>query len=183
MNLLPIVLGSLHKPCFDIVFIMDFNWLRWCWGRYLSEISQHILFICKTLGGHSVLQKSTNGECYLQQFIKLKRAFAEKRREFATRHEAIIFHHDNARPHVAMSVKNYLETSLTRFIVQTVPLLTTIYSGQCRMPSLEYGSHQKRISKILKKLKYKLDGILLYTFFKIIFQFLKKQYRTARVYL
>ena len=29
----------------------------------------------------------------------------------ATRHEIIIFHHDNARPHVAIPVKNYLENS------------------------------------------------------------------------
>ena len=31
--------------------------------------------------------------------------------ENATRHEAIIFHHDNARPHVAIPVKIYLENS------------------------------------------------------------------------
>ena len=31
--------------------------------------------------------------------------------EYATRHVAIIFHHDNARPHVAIPVKNYLENS------------------------------------------------------------------------
>ena len=36
---------------------------------------------------------------------------AEKRPEYATRHEAIIFHHDNARPHVAIPVKNYMEKS------------------------------------------------------------------------
>ena len=36
---------------------------------------------------------------------------AEKRPEYATRHEAIIFHHDNARPHVTIPVKNYLESS------------------------------------------------------------------------
>ena len=39
------------------------------------------------------------------------RAMAEKRSEYATRHEAIIFHHDNARPHAAIPVKNYLENS------------------------------------------------------------------------
>ena len=36
----------------------------------------------------------------------------------------------------------------TRLIVQTLPLLTTICSGRCRTPSLEYGSHQNRVSKI-----------------------------------
>ena len=32
-------------------------------------------------------------------------------REYATRHEAITFHHDNARHHVAIPVQNYLENS------------------------------------------------------------------------
>ena len=41
----------------------------------------------------------------------MKRAIAEKRPGYATRHEAIIFHHDNTRPHVAIPVKNYLENS------------------------------------------------------------------------
>ena len=69
--------------------------------------------------------ETINGERYRTQLIRLKRAMAEKRPQYATRHEAIIFHHDNARP-----------------------LLTTICSGRCRTLSLEYGSHQNRISKI-----------------------------------
>ena len=36
----------------------------------------------------------------------------------------------------------------TRLIAQTLPLLTTICSARCRTPSLEYGSHQNRVSKI-----------------------------------
>ena len=52
-----------------------------------------------------------NGERYRTQLIRLKRAIAEKCPEYATRREAIIFHHDNARPHVAIPVKNYLENS------------------------------------------------------------------------
>ena len=52
-----------------------------------------------------------NGERFRTQLIRLKRAMAEKRPEYATRHEAIIFHHDNARPHVDIPVKNYLENS------------------------------------------------------------------------
>ena len=97
--------------------------------------------------------ETINGERYRTQLIRLKRAIAEKRPEYATRHETIIFHHDNARPHVAIPVKNYLENSgwevsPTRLIAQTLPLLTTICSGRCRTPSLEYGSHQNRVSKI-----------------------------------
>ena len=53
--------------------------------------------------------ETINGERYRTQLIRLKRAIAEKRPVYATRHEAIIFHHDNARPHVP--VKNYLENS------------------------------------------------------------------------
>ena len=55
--------------------------------------------------------ETINGERYRIQLIRLKRAIAEKRPEYATKHEAIIFHPDNARPHVAIPVKNYLENS------------------------------------------------------------------------
>ena len=55
--------------------------------------------------------ETMNGERYRTQLIRLKKAIAEKRPEYATRHEAIIFHHDNARSHVAIPVKNYLENS------------------------------------------------------------------------
>ena len=55
--------------------------------------------------------ETINGERYRTQLIRLKRAIAEKRPEYATRHEAIIFHHENARPHVAIPVKDYLENS------------------------------------------------------------------------
>ena len=55
--------------------------------------------------------ETSNGKRYRTQLIRLKRAIAEKRPEYAIRHEAIIFHHDNARPHVAVPVKNYLENS------------------------------------------------------------------------
>ena len=41
--------------------------------------------------------QSINGERYRTQLIRLKRAIARKRPEYATRHEAIIFHHDSAR--------------------------------------------------------------------------------------
>ena len=55
--------------------------------------------------------ENINGERYRTQLICLKRAIGEKRPEYATRHEAIISHHDNARPHVVIPVKNYLENS------------------------------------------------------------------------
>ena len=55
--------------------------------------------------------ETIHGECYRTQLIRLKREIAEYRPEYATRHEAIISHHDNARPYVAIPVKNYLENS------------------------------------------------------------------------
>ena len=55
--------------------------------------------------------ETINGERYRTQLIRLKRAIAEKRPEYATRTEAIIVLHDKARPHVAIPVKNYLENS------------------------------------------------------------------------
>ena len=97
--------------------------------------------------------ETINGERYRAQLIRLKRAIAEKRPEYAARHEAIIFHHDNARPHVAIPVKIFWETVdgkfyPTRIIAQTLSFLTSICSGRCRTPSLEYGSHQSRVSEI-----------------------------------
>ena len=89
-----------------------------------------------------------NGERYRTQLIRLKRAVAEKRPEYATRHEAIIFHHGNARPHVAIWKTVDVKFYPTHLISQTSTLLTTICSGRCRTPSLEYGSHQNRVSKI-----------------------------------
>ena len=55
--------------------------------------------------------KTINRERYRTQLMRLKRAIAEKRPEYSTRHEAIIFHHDNVRRHGAILFKNYLENS------------------------------------------------------------------------
>lgn len=53
--------------------------------------------------------ETITAERYRQQLIKLHRALNEKRPEINNRHDKVIFHHDNARPHVAVVVKNYLE--------------------------------------------------------------------------
>ena len=102
---------------------------------------------------HELLKpgETINGERYRIQLIRFKRAIAEKRPEYATRHEAIIFHHDNARPHVAIPVKDYLENIGWEVLPHppySPDLLNPISSGRCRTPSLEYGSHQNRVSKI-----------------------------------
>ena len=87
------------------------------------------------------------------QLIRLKKAIAEKRPEYATRHEAIIFHHDNARPHVAIPVKNYLENSEWEVLAHpphSPDLAPSDYHFFRSMQNalLEYGSHQNRVSKI-----------------------------------
>ena len=56
-------------------------------------------------------KKTITGEVYRQQLIRLNRAIKEKRPEYATRHDCIIFQHDNARPHVAKPVKKYLDNT------------------------------------------------------------------------
>ena len=55
--------------------------------------------------------QTITGELYRQQMIRLNQAIAEKRPEWAIGHEKLILHHDNARPQVAILVKNYLENS------------------------------------------------------------------------
>ena len=55
--------------------------------------------------------ETINGDKYRRQLMKLKQEIHKKRPSYANRHESIIFHHDNARPHVAAPVKNYLENS------------------------------------------------------------------------
>ena len=41
--------------------------------------------------------------------MHLKQALVIKRPDWGNRHDKLIFQHDNARPHVAKPVKNYLE--------------------------------------------------------------------------
>ena len=53
--------------------------------------------------------QTITGKLYRTQLIRLNRAIKEKRPEYATRHESIIFHDDNARPHRSQPVKNYVK--------------------------------------------------------------------------
>ena len=53
--------------------------------------------------------ETITGDLYRRQLIKLNAAIKAKRPEYATRHESIIFHDDNARPHRTQPVKNYVE--------------------------------------------------------------------------
>jgi len=52
---------------------------------------------------------SITGDRYRLQLIRLSRALREKRPEYEQKHDKVILH-DNARPHVAKVVKQYLET-------------------------------------------------------------------------
>lgn len=53
--------------------------------------------------------ETITGARYRTQLMRLKQALAQKRPEWKGLHEKIILLHDNARPHVAVPVKNYLE--------------------------------------------------------------------------
>jgi len=48
-------------------------------------------------------------EHYQQQFMQLSQALKQKRPDYTKRHDKVIFQHDNARPHVAKSVKEIFE--------------------------------------------------------------------------
>lgn len=60
---------------------------------------------------HELLKPSETitGDVYRRQLMRLKRAIEEKRPEWDNRHDKIILLHDNARPHIAQPVKNYLK--------------------------------------------------------------------------
>lgn len=53
--------------------------------------------------------ETITGDRYRQQLMQLNRALKEKRPQYAKRHDKVILLHDNARPHVAKTVKDTLE--------------------------------------------------------------------------
>ncbi|GBP75182.1 Mariner Mos1 transposase [Eumeta japonica] len=55
-------------------------------------------------------RETITGTLYRTQLMRLSRALKEKRPQYYSRHDKIILLHDNARPHVAVPVKNYLKT-------------------------------------------------------------------------
>ena len=78
------------------------------------------------------LFETINGERYWTQLIRLKRAIAEKRPEYATRHEAIIFIMTTLGPMLLFRLRTIWKTVDRKFyptclIAQTLPLLTTIW--------------------------------------------------------
>lgn len=78
---------------------------------HLDKVMLCIWWDQKGIVYYELLQpgETITGEVYKRQLMRLKRALNEKRPDYATRHESIIFHHDNARPHCSIPVKNYLE--------------------------------------------------------------------------
>lgn len=54
--------------------------------------------------------ETINGDRYRLQLMRLNRALKEKRSQYEERHEKVILLHDNARPHTAKVVQQYLET-------------------------------------------------------------------------
>ena len=54
--------------------------------------------------------QTITGDLYRAQLMSLSQALKEKRPQYEQRHDKVILLHDNARPHVAQGVKDYLET-------------------------------------------------------------------------
>lgn len=53
--------------------------------------------------------QTVDGPLYRQQLNRLSQALRDKRPQYAERHEKVILLHDNARPHIAKTVKQKLE--------------------------------------------------------------------------
>ena len=88
----------------------------------------------------------------LTQLMRLSRALKEKRAHYYSRHDKIIFLHDNARLHIAAPVETYLET----FKGSSTP--SAVFSRHCsfRLPlvpiddaCLSSTSHHMKIPKIV----------------------------------
>ena len=56
------------------------------------------------------LSETITGALYQTQLMRLSRELKDKRPQYSERHDKVILHHDNSRPHVAKEVKTYLET-------------------------------------------------------------------------
>jgi histone-lysine N-methyltransferase SETMAR len=54
--------------------------------------------------------ETITGALYRTQLMRLSRALKAKRPQYEQRHDKVILQHDNARPHVAVPVKTYLQT-------------------------------------------------------------------------
>jgi len=71
------------------------------------------------------------GDLYRKQLMRLSRALKDKRPQYNERHDKVILQHDNARLHVTISVKTYLEMgSPTRHILHILLPLTIICFDQ-----------------------------------------------------
>jgi len=49
-------------------------------------------------------------DLYRKQLIRLSQTLKDKRPQYNEKHDKVILQHDSARPHVAKSIKTYLET-------------------------------------------------------------------------
>ena len=56
------------------------------------------------------LSETITGDRYRTQLMRLSRALKEKLPQYQERHDKCILQHDNARPHVARTVKTCMET-------------------------------------------------------------------------
>lgn len=79
---------------------------------HVDKIMLCIWWDCKGVIYYELLnpKETVTGPLYRLQLIRLNRALQVKRPEYAQRQHKVILLHDNARPHVEKTVKNYLET-------------------------------------------------------------------------
>ena len=110
-------------PCFNIESQAEYSWkkLMLCiWWDQLGVVYYELLKPNEII----------TGALYRTQLMKLSRALKEKRAHYYSRHDKILLH-DNARPHVAASVKTYLKTLKWQVLVPSA-----VFSRHCsfRLP-------------------------------------------------
>lgn len=80
-------------------------------NTHCSKVMLCIWWDMKGIVYYELLKPSEKitGEVYRRQLMRLKRMVEQNRPEWENRHDKLIFLHDNAKPHTAIVVKNYLE--------------------------------------------------------------------------
>ena len=129
-------------PCFNSQAEYSWKKMLYIWWDQFGVVYYELLKPNETI----------TGAFYRTQLMRLSRALKEKRAHYYFRHDKILLH-NNARPHVAVQVKTYLETLkwevLSHCILQTLLLPTTTYSDRWRMADLSSTSHHMKIPKIV----------------------------------
>ncbi|GBP29955.1 Mariner Mos1 transposase [Eumeta japonica] len=90
----------LMRSAYEACNIHGKKFMLCIWRNQLGMVYYELLSPSETM----------TGTLYRTQLMRLNRALKEKRAQYYSRHDKILLLHDNARPHVAIPVKNYLKT-------------------------------------------------------------------------